>query len=113
LRLYAMWLRWSRLSRCFPSQQSGKLMCNSRCSGAFVRRDRSGTDGHVGHALKNPFFGLTGTSAQLRGGLTSGADLNISDEAQAQYTTFVLCGRLACASPATTLSPAGNACIWS
>jgi hypothetical protein len=38
----------------------------------------------VGHRLKNPFLAFTGTSAQLRGGLTSGADLSVSDEAHAQ-----------------------------
>src|SRR6266576_6739571 len=27
---YAMWLRWSALSRCLPSQQLGKLTCRRR-----------------------------------------------------------------------------------
>jgi hypothetical protein len=32
---------------------------------------------------------------------------------QAQNVMRVLCGRVACASPATTRRPAGKGCIWS
>jgi hypothetical protein len=45
-----MWLRWSGLSRCRPSQQSGKFTCSSRYVLASFS-NVAGTSGHVGHFL--------------------------------------------------------------
>src|SRR4051812_22684363 len=101
-----MWLRWSALSSRLPSQQSGKLTCSSRKSFWCARAGGSCVAGQVGQRLKIPFFGLIGTLAQLLGGLASGAERNVSEAAQAQYTTFVLWGRNACEFPAIIFNPA-------
>src|SRR5690242_17192422 len=77
---YAMWLWWSELSRCFPSQQLGKFTCRRR--------------------LWLPVFGHVGTSVD--GGTLLAAP-------QFQNVICRPCGDDAVRSPATILKPAGNA----
>src|SRR5439155_15841607 len=68
---YAMWLLWSALSVCCPSQQFGKC--------TWTRRLFAEASGHVGIAT----------------------DGDTSSFEQFQNTTCVLCGDVACELPAT------------
>src|SRR5712691_2593256 len=77
---YAMWLLWSALSRCLPSQQSGKR--------TWRRRLFPCSSGHVGTELEGRTFTLS---------------------PQSQKVIRRLCGVIAFELPAIIISPGGKA----